>query len=160
MTRHPYPARGSSLLEVLVTIVIMTIGLLGLAKLQVSNLRNHQNTLYRAEATFLANEILDSMRVLNNVTHDQAAAYAVEAGATSAAAGPSAVAIADVSAWKARIAQALPDGDGHIEFDADSHIATIRIEWNDRRPDTPGSADSCSSDKTARPACFETQGGV
>ncbi len=160
MTRHPYLARGSSLLEILVTTVIMTIGLLGLAKLQVANLRNHQNTLYRAEATFLANEILDSMRVLNNVTYDQAAAYVVEAGATSTAAGPSTVAIEDVSAWKSRIAQALPDGDGHIEFNEDTRTATIWIEWNDRRPDAPTSADSCSSDKTARPACFETQGGV
>ncbi len=157
MTRPPYPARGSSLLEVLVTIVIMTIGLLGLAKLQVSNLRNHQNTLHRAEATFLANDILDSMRVLNNVNHDQAGAYLVAPGSTTAA-GPSAVALADVSDWKARIAQALPDGDGSVSVE--DRLATIRIEWNDRRPGAPGSADSCSSDKTARPACFETQGGV
>lgn len=162
MTFHPYPARGSSLLEVLVTIVIMMVGLLGLAKLQVSNLRNNQNALYRTEATFLANDILDSMRVLNNLSHDNLARdkgmhYVVVTG-SSAAAGPSTVAIADVSDWKARIAQALPDGDGSIAVDG--RIATIRIEWNDRRPGAPDSADSCSSDKTARPACFETQGGV
>ena len=145
------------MLEVLVTIVIMTIGLLGLAKLQVSNLRNNQSALYRAEATFLANDILDSMRVLNNINHDQAGAYAVATGSITAA-GPSAVAIEDVKDWKKRIAEALPDGDGSVTVSG--RIATIRIEWNDRRPGTPNSADSCSSDKTARPACFETQGGV
>lgn len=163
MMRHRNPSSGSSLLEVLVTIVIMTIGLLGLAKLQVSNLRNQQNALYRAEATFLANDILDSMRILNsnvasnNSARDKGLHYVVDTGSTTAA-GPSAVAIADVTGWKARIAQALPAGDGSIAVNG--RIATIRIEWNDRRPGTPDSADSCSSDKTARPACFETQGGV
>jgi len=159
MTLHRRPARGGSLLEVLVTIVIMTIGLLGLAKLQVSNLHNHQSTLYRAEATLLANDILDSMRVLSNVNHDQSAAYAVAAGATAVAAGPSTVAIADVSAWKGRIAQALPDGDGHIEFDADARIARIWIEWNDRRSDAPDCEAGCNCSET-QPACFKTEGGV
>ena len=158
MMPHQKSARGASLLEVLVTIVIMAVGLLGLAKLQVSNLRNNQNVLYRTEATFLANDILDSMRVLNSVApHDKAAHYLVATGSGTAA-GPSAVALADVSAWKVRIAQALPDGDGSISVNG--RIATIRIEWNDRRAGTPASADSCSSGKTARPACFETQGGV
>lgn len=159
MKRMRQPARGTSLLEVLVTIVIMSVGLLGLAKLQLSNLRQQQNALYRAEATFLANDILDSMRVLNSTpSHDKAAHYAVATGSTTAA-GPSQVAIDDVSAWKKdRIAQALPGGDGSISVNG--RIATIRIEWNDRRPGTPDSADSCSSDKSARPACLETQGGV
>ncbi len=158
MMPDPRSARGASLLEVLVTIVIMAVGLLGLAKLQVSNLRNNQNTLYRTEATFLANDMLDSMRVLNSVApNDKADDYAVLTDST-AAAGPSAVALADVSAWKARIAQALPGGDGSISVNG--RIATIVIEWNDRRAGTPGSADSCSSSKTVRPACFETQGGV
>lgn len=151
------PARGASLLEVLVTIVILAIGLLGLARLQVSSLRNDQGSLYRSEATFLADDILDSMRALNNLTHDKAAHYVVEIGSTTAA-GPSAVALADVSAWKARIAQALPEGDGSVEVDG--RLATVRIEWNDRRAGTPASADHCSSDKTARPACFETVGGI
>ncbi len=157
MSRLPSAARGTSLLEVLVTIVIMAVGLLGLAKLQVNNLRQQQNSLHRTEATLLANDILDSMRAANSVNHDQAGAYVVTTGSTSAA-GPSPVATADVSDWKTRIAQALPQGDGSISVNG--RIATIRIEWNDRRPGTPDSADSCSSDKTARPACFETQGGV
>lgn len=157
MTRMRQPARGTSLLEVLVTIVIMSIGLLGLAKLQLSNLRQQQNALYRAEATFLANDILDSMRVLNNVSHDQAAGYAVAIGSTTPA-GSSQVAVDDISAWKTRIAQALPGGDGSVSVNG--RLALIHIEWNDRRPGTPDSADSCSSDKSARPACLETQGGV
>lgn len=157
MMSHPKSARGASLLEVLVTIMIMAVGLLGLAKLQASSLRNNQNTLYRSEATFLANDMLDSMRILNSPSHDKAKDYTVVAGSTVAA-GPSAVALADVSAWKARIAQALPGGDGSISVNG--RIATIVIEWNDRRAGTPGSADSCSSSKTTRPACFETQGGV
>lgn len=157
MMSRQKPVRGASLLEVLVTIVIMAVGLLGLAKMQVSNLRNNQNSLYRTEATFLASEILDSMRVLNNVAHDKASHYAVANG-NSPAQGPSPIALADVSDWKARIAQALPDGDGSIAVNG--RIATIRIEWNDRRTGTPDCDERPDQDKAARPACFETRGGV
>jgi type IV pilus assembly protein PilV len=157
MKKLPTAERGTSLLEVLITIAIMAIGLLGLARLQVSSLRNIQNTLYRAEATLLAHDILDSMRIVNTASHDQAAHYTVAVGSTTAA-GPSQMAIDDISAWKTRIAQALPGGDGSVSVSG--RMATIRIEWSDRRPGTPDSADSCSTDKTARPACFETQGGV
>lgn len=53
---------GTSLLEVLIAVVILSIGLLGLAGLQVASLRVNQGALQRSQATTLAYDMLDRMR--------------------------------------------------------------------------------------------------
>lgn len=54
--------RGFSLIEVLVSVVIMSVGILGVAGLQVVSLQQNRNSLLRAEALLLANDMLDRMR--------------------------------------------------------------------------------------------------
>ena len=51
------------LLEVLVSIIICSIGLLGLAALQIVSLRNSTHSYMRSQATLLAQNIADRMRV-------------------------------------------------------------------------------------------------
>lgn len=53
---------GTSLLEVLIAVVILSIGLLGLAGLQVAGLRVNQGAMQRSQATMLAYDILDRVR--------------------------------------------------------------------------------------------------
>ncbi|MBN8443120.1 MAG: type IV pilus modification protein PilV [Thauera sp.] len=53
---------GTSLLEVLIAVVILSIGLLGLAGLQVASLRVNQGAMQRSQATILAYDMLDRMR--------------------------------------------------------------------------------------------------
>lgn len=53
---------GTSLLEVLIAVVILSIGLLGLAGLQVAGLRVNQGAMQRSQATMLAYDVLDRMR--------------------------------------------------------------------------------------------------
>ena len=55
-------AAGFTLLEVLITIVVVAFGLLGLAGLQVFALKNNQSATMRVAATGLANEIVDRMK--------------------------------------------------------------------------------------------------
>jgi type IV pilus assembly protein PilV len=54
--------KGFSLIEVLVSVVIMSVGILGIAGLQVLSLQQNRNSLLRAEALQLGNDILDRMR--------------------------------------------------------------------------------------------------
>jgi type IV pilus assembly protein PilV len=54
--------KGFSLIEVLVSVVIMSVGILGVAGLQVLSLQQNRNSLLRAEALQLGNDILDRMR--------------------------------------------------------------------------------------------------
>jgi type IV pilus assembly protein PilV len=68
MTRNPPSARnttaqqGFTLIEVLVAMIVLAIGLLGLAGLQASSLRNDQAAFMRTQATILAYDIADRMR--------------------------------------------------------------------------------------------------
>ena len=54
--------RGFSLVEVLVSVVIMSVGTLGVAGLQVLSLQQNRSSLFRSEALMLGGDILDRMR--------------------------------------------------------------------------------------------------
>lgn len=58
----PRRSTGISLIEVLVTIVVLAIGLLGLAALQLTSLRNNMTAYERSLATMRAYEIIDRIR--------------------------------------------------------------------------------------------------
>lgn len=59
---RPLQQHGTSLIEVLVALVVLSVGLLGLAGLQLNALKLNQTAMQRSEATLLAYSILDQMR--------------------------------------------------------------------------------------------------
>ncbi|MBJ6982624.1 type IV pilus modification protein PilV [Luteimonas sp. MC1572] len=65
---------GFSLIEVLIALVILAIGLLGLALLQTMNLRYTKSAEQRTKAVNLASAILDTMRT----NRSEVAAYVVD----------------------------------------------------------------------------------
>ena len=60
--RHCSGQRGFSLLEVLIAVVVLSIGLLGLASLQATSLRMNQEALMRSQEAHLAYDMIDRMR--------------------------------------------------------------------------------------------------
>ena len=54
--------RGVTLIEILVTLLVTAIGLLGLASMQLVNLKNINNSQYRTQATILAYSMAEKMR--------------------------------------------------------------------------------------------------
>lgn len=54
--------RGASLLEVMISVLILGIGLLGIAAMQATALRNSQGSLERSQAVIQSYAILDAMR--------------------------------------------------------------------------------------------------
>lgn len=54
--------KGSSLLEVLIAIVVISVGLLGLAGLQTSSIKSNHSSYLRSQATLLAYDLSDRMR--------------------------------------------------------------------------------------------------
>lgn len=126
-------SHGFSLIEVLVTIVVLAIGLLGLAGLQTAGLRNNQSALLRSNATMLAYDIVDRMRA--NKTTALNGGYDI--GLNDSAPGGTAMNAVDLQQWKAALAQMLPAGRGSVVrvFDALNNITTItvQIEWDDSR---------------------------
>ncbi len=59
---HRMLHQGFSLIEVLVALLVLSIGLLGLAMLQVTGLKFNSDSYSRTQATILAYDIIDRMR--------------------------------------------------------------------------------------------------
>src|SRR5690606_14604488 len=80
----PSRLQGASLIEVLIALVVLALGLLGLAFLQVLNVRYTNSAQHRTVATNLAYEMLDMMRtnqlVLDQYRFDFTAAAAAPGG--------------------------------------------------------------------------------
>lgn len=54
--------KGFTLIEILITVIVLSIGLLGLAGLQINGLRANMSSETRSKATLLANDIAERMR--------------------------------------------------------------------------------------------------
>lgn len=130
--------RGFTLIEVLVTVIILAIGLLGLAGLQLGGLRYSFSAYQRSQATIMANDIVDRMRA--NRTVAEAGGYDIDIGddpdeedctGTGANCSANTMADADLFEWKQTLANILPAGDGSVE--RDGTIFTITIQWDDSR---------------------------
>ncbi|HXG28156.1 MAG TPA: type IV pilus modification protein PilV [Nevskiales bacterium] len=118
---------GFSLIEVLVTLVILSIGLLSLAALQIATLKNNNSALSRFEATTLAYEILDRMRANRTPALNGAYNIALSAGAPTACAT---IASCDLRDWLSALDSNLPAGDGAIVVNG--RVATVTVQWLER----------------------------
>jgi len=83
----PSGNRGFTLIEVLVSLVVLAIGLLGLAMLQTTGLRYNTNSYSRTQATYMAYDLAERMRA--NVPGFQAGNYDVSSSAATTIAGSS-----------------------------------------------------------------------
>lgn len=123
-------AGGMTLVEVLVTLVIISVGLLGVAALQLTTVRNNQDAYVRSQAAMLASDMLDRMRANRTDTagNSKAGLYEVEIGD----AAPNTPEGAEVANWRTVLAAQLPSGEGGIAYDAATDLVTIRIQWGER----------------------------
>ncbi len=130
--------QGSSLIEVLVTIVIISVGLLGMANVQLAAMALNQNAYQRLQAVNLANEIADSLFV--NSTQAVAGDYTLLLnGNGNAPAGT--VAAEDITHWIAQASRKLPSGRVVISspqvmgIAANVKVYTITICWLEKNAD-------------------------
>jgi type IV pilus assembly protein PilV len=119
--------RGMTLVEALVALVVLSIGLLGVAALQVASLRNSHAAHTRAQATALAYDIADRMRA--NRAAAQSGNYDIALGATIGT--PGTLAEVDLLTWKDALTATLPAGDGAIA--QLGNLMRITIQWDDSR---------------------------
>lgn len=130
--------KGFTLLEVLVAMVVLSIGLLGLAGLMATSMRNNHSAYQRTQATWLAYDVLDRMRVNRTAALAAANNYNIALGtATSASSG---LAGTDVNGWKTMLANVLPAGDGSVAVIPATGATTVIIQWNDARGTAGNSA--------------------
>jgi type IV pilus assembly protein PilV len=123
--------RGVTLIEVLIALVVFSIGLLGLAGLQTFSLRFNTSAYYRTQATALAYGLADRMRAnrqgaLDGLYTGDFASPAPDCDADAAGGGTPAE---DVAAWRNALACQLPEGNGAIASNGTEF--TITVQWDD-----------------------------
>ncbi|CAI8877083.1 type IV pilus modification protein PilV [Methylocaldum szegediense] len=118
---------GFTLLEVLVAILVLAIGLLGLAGLQVAGLRADHSAFHRSQATMLAYDILDVLRANRQDARNGAYNLNLEDGAPIG----NSRAAQDLNRWLAELANRLPEGDGGVTVV--NNLVTVIVQWDDSR---------------------------
>ena len=105
-TKYPVkrPLAGFTLLEVLISVLVLSVGLLGLAGLQATGLKTNHSAYMRSQAVSYGYDILDRMRA--NRLSALSGTYNIAMGA-GAPAGTS-IAQTDLREWKNLIA-------GHLQ---------------------------------------------
>ncbi|MCG8325881.1 MAG: type IV pilus modification protein PilV [Thiotrichales bacterium] len=123
---------GFSLMEVLIALLVLSVGLLGLAALQAVSLKANHSAYQRTQATFLAYDIMDRMRANRNQAI--AESYDRNVGATApSCSGAANLADEDVGCWMSNFVQVLlPAGDASIDCDGNG-VCTVIVQWDETR---------------------------
>jgi type IV pilus assembly protein PilV len=137
-------AAGFSLVEALVALVVLSIGMLGIAALHVEGLRSARTALTRTTAVALASDIADRIRANRAAKTEYDAAVTsddTDANCQPNGAGctPAELAHHDKALWLDSIEKALPGGTGTIDCD-DTNVPatyTITVSWSEVGADQP-----------------------
>jgi len=122
--------RGFTLVEVLIALLVLSIGMLGIAALYLESLRASRSALVRTQAVTLAADIGDRIRA------NRALVGAYDCGGTcEAGEGGNAIAVGDLNAWRTAVAAQLPGGVGSVAFVAGGantpDAYTVTIGWTE-----------------------------
>lgn len=161
-TSKPLPQsgsqRGASLLEVLIAVLILSIGMLGMAALQAVTLKNSNSSAGRSQAAMQTYSAFDTLRLDREGA--MSGAYNVPnwtcVAATNDPADPTDTTDYSVfNSWLGGLEAAMGEGTcGRINCSAASCIVGVR--WLDNRA-TGGNA---ANDDPAEPLVFETTSGL
>ncbi len=120
---------GFTLIEILVALLVFAFGILGLVGLQANAIRFSTDAQQRADATFLADQLLGRMLISDRAT---AAAFAhYPNGTTMCAPTGSASTNAVVTEWLGEVQRVLNGApeDQQIVIDAATGQVTVRMCW-------------------------------
>jgi type IV pilus assembly protein PilV len=128
---------GFSLLEVIITLIIVAIGLLGVAGMQVASIKLADAADVRSRGAVFVNDIVERIR-----SADRTADYTIPLGSTPTPTDPLS---RDLYEWKTQLANKLPQGDGSIQLITDNacnvasgnlspcRMYTINVRWDESR---------------------------
>ncbi|HRJ53299.1 MAG TPA: type IV pilus modification protein PilV [Candidatus Thiothrix moscowensis] len=168
MLTTPIPRKrqaGLSLLEVLVSTLVLSAGLLGLASLQIAGMKTSHNSHQMQQATWLVNDLLEHMRANRSaaLAGDYAGATdcltAPDTLCTSGSCTPAQLAAYDLyrircgnpagaTSSETSVRNALlngvltvtcvdPDGAGALPADCNQGV-TVNLQWNERNASRKG----------------------
>ncbi len=140
---------GFTLVETLITVLVGSIGLLGLAKLNALGMQNNQSAYWRTQATYLAYDMSDRMRAnnpaVNDGDYDNPTGSYTAACYTTTGCTDEQLAKTDFYEWNNTINSLLPNGVGEVCIDStpndgtssapacdgNGNVYAIKLWWTD-----------------------------
>ncbi|MCX2795927.1 type IV pilus modification protein PilV [Microbulbifer thermotolerans] len=127
--------RGATLIEVLVSVLVLAVGLLGLAATQMMSLKNGSGAHHRYMAALAAQEIVERMRA--NPSGVQQGAYDGTVSGTSTSSNDCSsscsvneLAARDLYEWDQVLKSNLPSAKGTIS--RNGGVVTVKIDWKEQ----------------------------
>ena len=122
---------GFGLIEILVALLILAIGLLGMASLQTTSLQQTTGSQTRTQAIFLAEDLVERIRA----NRPNRGAYVLTAPPaiacdTDFAITNGGVAADDLNEWRNALACLLPGGNGEVAVNG--NVVTVDLTWDAR----------------------------
>jgi len=148
LIKHKKKNQGFTLVEVLVALIILSIGLLGVAGMQIRGMQGNHNAFLRSQALQYAYEVADMMRANRTAAVSGVATtnYVIAAGQDPAAipapSGKTGVTLTDLQEWLRGLsgatnpASGLPGGQGAITTTANADntwTIQITVSWSEGR---------------------------
>ena len=145
--------KGVSLMESMIALLVISIGLLGIAALQITSMKQNTSALNHSQSVWIGYNIADRIRA-NYAQFDSYAGIDTNTSytqdcSTSACTAPQMV-TADAAEWST-IVQNLPDGRGLISSPAANELL-IKVMWNDEGD--VGTGTDCGPDPAVDLTCY------
>lgn len=158
---------GFTLIEVMVSVLILLVGLLGVVGMQMLSLQANRGAYFRSQAVYIGSEILDSMRSnplaassYLGVFPDDGGVSSIPAdpGCATSASGcvPTAAAAQDLREWSRHFADIAPDPNAPGAFrptipgaraliSANGDEYTVSVTWTERAFDNTDNDDGSAT---------------
>lgn len=174
--------KGFTLVEMMVAIVVLSIGLLGVAGLQAATAKYQVTTIVRSSISALVSDLSERIRVnpdvagssfvqgvassseyviTDNWATQQSAALTVTKNCESTACTASERATFDLLQWRSKLRQSLPQGAALVGGNKSQGI-TVAVMWMDKEQTSLSDPQDTSSTRTLKksPTCDGTETGM
>ena len=136
LSRYPAPSNGFTLIEVLVAMLVLAVGLLGVAAMQLRGLQYNHDAYLRSQISMLAYDIADRMRLNSANAAGYVQTYNIANNAPGACVENSTITADDLMCWQRRVWEALPPGGVAAITTNDNIDYTVSLQWDDREGQT------------------------
>lgn len=166
-SKHGVAQRGATLIEALVSILVLSLGLLGMAGLQLNALSFQKSSWAQHRISELTTDIVEKMQTntlgSKNTLYNYTQTYAISAAATPTSNGcrtststvactPADIASDDLALWLTKAQQILPGGAGSISGNSTSGFIVTAMyldkDFKDPVTNTPSTSASCTPTPT------------
>ncbi len=154
-------SKGFTLIEVLIALIVLAIGLLGMATLMMASLQSSQGAAQRSAATVVAYDLIERMRVNRNEAIKASSDYVSDPSTADSDCDPEAgcsaeeMVVYDLETWWTALQAAIPGAEVTIQQDpagAGDDAYCIVIFWQEPGVVATDSADAapCGEDPEGR----------